>query len=151
MQMRYSFAVSVMAEDGVDLSSLRELIAGESIRGLSLLTREQVEIADDDAEAAAKRYDWKEKKASGEIDGEASMPHDIFGLLLRSILKRPAPDPPPDPPENDESSDILLRIPRGPRKFVFSFDMPASVEEARELPSDCGIDAMILVKQAFRR
>jgi len=145
-EMRHSFAISVMAEEGLDLSSLREFVAGEAVRGFSLLTREQVEMADDDPEAVAKREEWKEKKTAGEVSEEASMPHDIFGLLLRSILKRPPPDSPPDPPENDESSDILLRIPRGPRNFIFSFDIPASVEEARQFPPDCGIDAMILVK-----
>ena len=83
--IRETFAVALIAGEGVDLSGLSGL-AGD--KGFALLTRDDVVgTAPDEGDAVipALQQEWEDAKAKAE-DPELPMPHKLFGCLLELDL-----------------------------------------------------------------
>ena len=108
LDLRYGYAVSVIAGVNVDLTPLRESIVG--IPGIGILTKSDVIEAMDEPVLAEKVQKILSEEGA-EVDPTT------FSELLRVVLNRDAPDPPEElTQEPDDPISALLSIPRGPRR-----------------------------------
>ena len=140
LDLRYGYAVSVIAGVNVDLTPLRESIVG--IPGIGILTKSDVIEAMDEPVLAEKVQKILSEEGA-EVDPTT------FSELLRVVLNRDAPDPPEElTQEPDDPISALLSIPRGPRRFHFSFDFPSNVDDERHAVNGGVPDAIFLVNKA---
>ena len=144
--IRETFAVALIAGEGVDLSGLSGL-AGD--KGFALLTRDDVVgTAPDEGDAVipALQQEWEDAKAKAE-DPELPMPHKLFGCLLAAALAKPAAPAEGVPEDDDSPPSALFRIAGGPKSVRISLDVPKSVEEAREFVAGGALDAVLIVRK----
>lgn len=134
--LRGTFAVALLCCPGVNVADIEGFLGGGSVRGFGMLKRDEVMSSEDDAEAAA-------RKAKLEAE-EEPLTRDVFARLLRGVLNRAAVEP-PSLPEGNDSVSKLLKVPRGPRQYLFSLDMPSSIEEVESLVDGGGFDAVVLI------
>jgi len=145
--VRRTFAVGLIAGEGVDLSALTGLVGGGAPPGFSILSRDDVVGADageDNTLATRLKEDWEASKTSSE-NPDLPMPSALFGCLLASVLGKPA-DPPGEVPDDDEASSALLRIVGGPNSIRITVDIPATIEEAQCFLVGGGLDVIFIVR-----
>ena len=148
MAVRETFAVGLLAGEGVDLADLVGLIGGGAPPGFSLLSREAVtgaEVGEDNALANKLKAEWEEDKTKTE-NPELPMPKKLFGCLLADVLSKAA-EAPAEVPDDDEASSALLRIPGGPKSVRITVDVPQDADEAREFCEGGGLDVVLIVRK----
>ena len=143
--IRETFAVGLIAGEGVDLSGLSSL-AGD--KGFSLLTRDAVvntaPPAGDEVIPQLQK-EWEDAKAKEE-QPELPMPHELFGCLLAAALATPAA--PAEVPEDDDSpASALFRMAGGPKSVRLTLDVPKSIAEARAFAASGSLDAVLIVRK----
>lgn len=132
---RYAYSVALLADEGVELDKLAELISGGGAQGIQLLTTAQILAADDDPELA------EQAKALG---GEVKPSEELLSRMLKVVMDRPAPVTPADPPVGNSPEQELLSFAGGPRLIHVCTDLVLTEELARTHVDGGFVDAVIL-------
>lgn len=132
---RYAYSVALLADQGVKLDKLAELIEGGAAQGIQLLRTAQILAAEDNSELA------EQAKALG---GEAKPSEELLSKMLKVVMDRPAPVPPADMPMGDSPEQELLCLEGGPRLIHVCTDLVLTEELARTHVDGGFVDAVIL-------